>query len=829
MHEKRLSQIVHGFLVKWLLLPLLAALVCGFFVWFCLNINNLEQDQKFYTRTVGNHVQDYLKNCHWYLQHFTRHFPEPALTLANKDFLGSSLPLQQDLFTLFAPALLLAVSFLAALLAFLGLVTFIFDRKLQVQVVTPLAAFTSAIEELKHGENVRAIPENKVSNADSGNFAELSMLQNRFLEMQSAIKKREEDLIKSEEEMFSIYEAANNVAFVKTDCQGKESRILVFSPGAEHIFGYSAGDVLGSPVSILHKKEGVERFPEVIESMRKNKKGFSGESMLIRKNGEEFPALFDTHPVFDGHGNLVATIGVSIDITSRKQAEQQLHNEREKLFITLRSIGDGVITTDSEGRVSFINNVAEQLTGWNQQEASGQPLSEVFHIINEKTGLTCENPVNKVLDSGKIINLANHTALIARDGTRHSIADSGAPILDSQGKIIGVVLVFRDVTQEKKREEELLKIEKLESVGVLAGGIAHDFNNILAAILGNINLAEIYIEKKNKAHPLLKKAEKASIRAKDLTQQLLTFSKGGDPVRETASITQVITDSADFVIHGSNVRCRYAIPEDLWLVDIDTGQMSQVIQNLVINACHAMPEGGEINISCVNIADSTRETGLNLPGEKHIKITIADNGCGIPEKYLDKIFDPYFSTRQEGSGLGLAVTHSIINKHDGHIFVRSKSGKGTIFTIYLPASAEQISSDPGEEAQKPAKTVKGTILVMDDEQMIQDVAKEMLSRFGHEVLQAKDGEEAITIFRERFHSDHPVDVIIMDLTIPGGMGGKDAIKEILKINPDARAIVSSGYSNDPVMANCRQYGFKEVLGKPFEMSQLKETINSVLG
>lgn len=515
--------------------------------------------------------------------------------------------------------------------------------------------------------------------------------------------------------------------------------------------------------------------------------------------------------------------------TVRQRAEQQLHNEREKLFVTLRSIGDGVITTDTEGRITFINSVAEQLTGWNQGEASGQPLSEVFNIINEKTGLTCENPVTKVLASGKIIGLANHTALIARDGTQRSIADSAAPILDPEGKIIGVVLVFRDVTQEKKREEELLKSRKLESVGVLAGGIAHDFNNILTAILGNINLADIYIEKGNEAHPLLKEAEKASIRAKNLTQQLLTFSKGGEPVRETTSIKQVITDSADFVLHGSNVICRYAIPEDLWMVDIDTGQMSQVIQNIAINARQAMPEGGEIKISCENIADITTETGLSLPGEKYIKIIIADTGGGIPEKYLDKIFDPYFSTKQEGSGLGLAVTHSIINKHDGHIFVRSKSGEGTTFTIYLPASAEQISSDSGEEAQKPAKTVKGTILVMDDEQMIQDLAKQMLSRFGHEVLQAKDGREAIAIFKEHHHSDNPVDVIIMDLTIPGGMGGKEAIEEILKIDPDAKAIVSSGYSYDPVMANYRQHGFKASIGKPFEMAQLKETVNSVLG
>jgi PAS domain S-box-containing protein len=555
-------------------------------------------------------------------------------------------------------------------------------------------------------------------------------------------------------------------------------------------------------------------------------------SAIVPYPSEDDPAgwieLF-TFPMKDEQGRVTGVIEYVKDITERKRAEEQLHNEREKLFVTLRSVGDGVITADTEGRVTFINRVAEQLTGMRQEEAIGRPLAKVFNIINEKTGLPADNPMNKVLDSGLIIGLANHTALIARDGTRRSIADSGAPIRDAKGNIIGVVLVFRDVTELKRREKELLKIKKLESVGVLAGGIAHDFNNILTAILGNISLAGVYVEKDHKAHHLLTEAEKASIRAKDLTQQLLTFSKGGDPVKETASIKKVITDSADFVLHGGNVACRYAIADDLWLVDIDKGQMSQVIQNIVINARQAMPEGGSIAISCENIADAAEETVLSLPHGKYIKITIADNGYGIPEKYLDKIFDPYFTTKQEGSGLGLALTHSIITKHEGHIAVRSKMAEGTAFTIYLPASTQQISGDSEEETQKPENAVSATILVMDDEQLIQDVAEQMLSRFGHKVLQAKDGKEAIAIFKEHQHSDNPVDVIIMDLTIPGGMGGKDAIQKILKIDPDARAIVSSGYANDSVMANYRKYGFKAAIGKPFKMAELKKTVNSVLG
>jgi len=377
-------------------------------------------------------------------------------------------------------------------------------------------------------------------------------------------------------------------------------------------------------------------------------------------------------------------------------------------------------------------------------------------------------------------------------------------------------------------EEELLKIKKLESVGVLAGGIAHDFNNILTAILGNINLAEMYIDPKDKAYSLLQEAEKASVRAKDLTQQLLTFSKGGDPIRKTASIQEVIIDSANFVLHGSQVACHFNIADDLWLVDIDTGQMGQVIQNIVLNASHAMPEGGEINITCSNILDITTQTGLSLPGENYIKIAIQDNGDGIQKKYLNKIFDPYFSTKQEGSGLGLAVTYSIVNKHDGFIFVQSKLGEGTTFNIYLPASDKQNSLEQAMEPLKPEESAKARILIMEDDQQIRNVAKRMLASFGHEVLQASDGKEAITIFNQHFQSDKPVDVIIMDLTIPGGMGGKDALQEILKISPDVKAIVSSGYSNDPVMIDYQKYGFKAAIGKPFKLAELNEAVNSIL-
>jgi len=515
-------------------------------------------------------------------------------------------------------------------------------------------------------------------------------------------------------------------------------------------------------------------------------------------------------------------------MAERVLTEKKLVDEKERLNVTLRSIGDGVITTDLDGKIVLINKVTEHLTGWCQEEAVGRPVEDIFSIINEKTGLPCDNPVTTVLRCKKSVSLANHTALIAKDGSRYDIEDSGAPICNQKNEIIGTVLVFRDVTEKRKTTEELLKAKKLESVGILAGGIAHDFNNILTAILGNIELAGRSLDPGSKPYTLLQGAKKASIRAQGLTQQLLTFAKGGDPVKKTSPIGKTIIESAHFVLHGSRVSCRFNIPDDLWLVDIDSGQISQVIQNLVINAKHAMPHGGEVVISGANITDTRAERPLGLSDGKHIKITVQDTGSGIAAELHDKIFDPYFTTKPEGSGLGLAIIHSIITKHNGHIRVDSQVGKGTTFTIYLPAAADQTSLLQPLPPPRPHAPAGARILVMDDEPLIHDLVENMLTCFGHTTLQARDGLEAIAIFKSHFHSHDPIDLIIMDLTIPGGMGGKDAAREILKIDPQAKIIVASGYSNDPIMADYRHYGFQAALAKPFLMEKLEETLSAVL-
>ena len=504
----------------------------------------------------------------------------------------------------------------------------------------------------------------------------------------------------------------------------------------------------------------------------------------------------------------------------------ELSKEKEHLAVTLRSIGDGVITTDTAGNIVLLNKVAEQLTGWSNKEAAGLPLQQVFKISNEQTGQPCENPVEKILQHGEIIGLAQHTILQAKDGVERHIDDSGAPIRDMESKIIGAVLVFRDITEQLITEQELLKVKKLESVGVLAGGIAHDFNNILAAILGNLSLSLLDADLKDETKTLLHEAEKASTRARGLTQQLLTFAKGGEPVKETASLGDVIQDSAQFILHGTNVACNFAIPEDLWLADIDKNQISQVIQNIVLNASQATPDGGLIQITCSNIDSPAREKAPLPRNRNYVKIEIRDNGIGIPAHIIERIFDPYFSTKQEGSGLGMTITHSIITQHGGLITVESRLKVGTKFTIYIPASNQEETAKPQQPNLLNKESGKSRIMLMDDEEMVRNVIKEMLIIFGHDVVLAADGNEAIAAFKD---ADPPIDLIIMDLTIPGGMGGKEAVQKILDMDKNAKIIVSSGYSNDPIMANYNDYGFSGAIVKPFQVQELTDIINKVLG
>jgi signal transduction histidine kinase/CheY-like chemotaxis protein len=392
----------------------------------------------------------------------------------------------------------------------------------------------------------------------------------------------------------------------------------------------------------------------------------------------------------------------------------------------------------------------------------------------------------------------------------------------------GQMFVFiNDITERKKLEEEQQRIAKLESIGTLAGGIAHDFNNILTVIMGNISLAQRLVEPPDmEIAERLEDAKKASIRARDLTHRLLTFARGGAPIKKTISIAEVIRESATFALRGSNVRCEYSLPDDLLSVEADEGQLNQVFTNLVINAVEAMPIGGTLNISARDM--NIRKTStLPLPKGSYIEITVTDHGAGIFKAHLERIFDPYFTTKQRGSGLGLATTYSIVKNHDGYITVESEMGIGTTFYIYLPAS-KKPAPVKAEVSREVPITGKGRILVMDDEESILLLLSRMLERAGYQVELAKDGEETIRKYTAAREAGAPFAAVIMDLTIPGGMGGKEAVNKLREIDPEVKAVVSSGYSTDPIMADYRAYGFSGVVAKPYHAGELEKTLRNVL-
>ncbi len=658
---------------------------------------------------------------------------------------------------------------------------------------------------------------------------ELKTLKEDILEMVASLRKKmaesREQMLRiqeNEERYRAVYNAPGDAIVIHDHQSGA---FLEINKGAEEMFGYSAEELQQLTIADISQGKPPYGPDETASWMRRTLNNGSAhfEWLGKKKDGTLFWLDVSLHAtVFTGQRYIIA---VSRDIDQKKQAEIALAREKEQLAVTLRSIGDGVITTDLHGRVVLINRVAEQLTGWTQQQAAGVPLHRVFHIVDKRNGESYGDLSEEVLKKGTIIELANHTILLSRDGRHHSIADSAAPILDPERQVIGVVVVFRDVTEKNRMEQELFKVKKLESVGVLAGGIAHDFNNILAVVLGNISLSRMLLEKggdvMERVDTFLEKAEKASDQARTLTNQLLTFSKGGDPIKQTASIAEILQESADFILHGSPVSCSFDIAADLWSAEVDPGQISQVVQNVILNACQAMPEGGEIQVAAEN-CETCRGMSRNC-----LRLVISDNGPGMTEKILEKIFDPYFSTKPAGSGLGLAICHSILEKHEGSIQVTSREGSGTSFTILLPVSNRR---KPVAVPEKTAgKEGKLKVLLMDDEPLIRDMVTTMLTLFGHQVQTVIDGREAIDCYCRAMDSNEPFDVVIMDLTIPGGMGGKEAAARLLKIDPHARLIVSSGFSTDPVVADFRQYGFSATISKPYTGDTMRRVLQEVCG
>ncbi len=494
-----------------------------------------------------------------------------------------------------------------------------------------------------------------------------------------------------------------------------------------------------------------------------------------------------------------------------------------KLSTAMKQSPTIIAITDLEANIEYVNPKFSQLTGYSLEEVIGK---SVKFLRSGELPDKIYDELWETISNGNEWHGEFHNA--KKDGKFFWESASVSPIFDKNGKMINYLKVSEDITDKKKNEEELQKMQKLKSVGILAGGIAHDFNNILTGIFGNISLAKIKISESNEIYRYLNEAEKSIKRATKLTKQLLTFSKGGSPVKELVEITKTVTEVVKFDLSGSSVKPIFSYPKDLWNVEIDKGQIGQVFSNLTINANQASPDGGHLFITMKNVSIIDSEI-MGLKQGNYIKISVQDEGTGIDEENCKKIFDPYFTTKQSGNGLGLATSYSIIKKHNGHIEVSSKIGAGTTFIVYLPASnSESIEKSNKTEYISKFFHKSAKILIMDDEEMICNIAVEMIKEIGFSAEVAKDGVEAIKIYKNSFLVGKPFDAVIMDLTIPGGMGGKETIKQILEIDPKAKVIVSSGYSDDDGFTSYLEYGFKDTLEKPYTANDMRKKLNNVL-
>jgi len=596
--------------------------------------------------------------------------------------------------------------------------------------------------------------------------------------------------------------------------QSPTGEILEVNKTCLDMYGYSRDEMISRFAGDLGGKGYGKKKAQMKIQQALDRGEINFEWIARKRNEEEFPVEVRLRRM--EIGNKTYVLAVVTDITQRKQAEEALRQSEERYRTLFEQSPVGVFIYDTNLKVTNFNNRFVEIL----KSALDKLLGLDMNLLKDQRIVPTLKKILKG-ESGRY----EGSYLTTTSGIEIWVTLQVAPLLDARGKVVAGMGVVEDITERKHLEEELLKSRKLESVGLLAGGIAHDFNNILTAILGNISLAKSHINSGDNIYRRLENAEKASIRAKDLTQQLLTFSKGGAPIKKSASIAELLKETANFALRGSNVRCQLIIDDDLWWTEMDEGQISQVLQNLIINADQAMPEGGEIHIKAENIVISSKSP-LPLKAGKYVKVSVIDHGIGISEDYLPKIFDPYFSTKQKGSGLGLATTYSIIKKHDGHITVKSCLGKGTTFTFYLPAIEPQEKEVITEEKIKPVRT--GKVLVMDDEEMVLEIAGQIIEHLGYQVELVCDGEELISRYVDALQNGQPFSAVIVDLTIPGGMGGKEAVEKLLEIDPNVRAIVSSGYSNDPIMANYKKYGFTGVVSKPYHMKELKKVLEEVI-
>jgi PAS domain S-box-containing protein len=642
---------------------------------------------------------------------------------------------------------------------------------------------------------------------------------NSDLEHEIAEHKRAQELLRDERDKAQKYLNLAGTIILALDAD--EKVMLINKAGCE-LIGCSEKEITGRNWFDMFIPE--EKREEVRAAFKGLMTGRiehaeSYENVIVSKSGQKRMIVWHNTLLRDEANNIIGSLSSGEDITARTDAEEALRESEEKYRDLFENANDAIFIVDADQNYIDVNRKAVELFGYSREELLSMNILDI--IPPEQI------PVSDK-EFKKLKNMESYDKFVGKlrtiDGRWLDVEVSSSPIIRG-GKVIGSRDIVRDITDRKKWEAELLKREKLESLGVLAGGIAHDFNNLLTGILGNISLAKMHAEPASTVFSRLAEAEKAALRTRDLTRQLLTFSRGGAPVKEVVNIGELIKETASFSLSGSDVKCIFKIADHLWHAEVDSGQISQVINNLVMNADQAMPEGGTISILCDNVTIEP-DNALLLRAGKYVKLVIHDTGTGIREEHLNKIFDPYFTTKQKGSGLGLASAYSIVQRHNGRMTVESVLGSGTTFYVYLPAAQSENTEKHAESEM--LMMGKGRILVVDDEAIVREVAGEMLKTMGYVVVCAKDGNEAVNVYIQARQAAEPFHAVIMDLTMPGGMGGRETMQKLREIDPDVKTIVSSGYSHDHVISNFREFGFVGVVSKPYKPSELGKTLHQVL-
>ncbi|WP_273266895.1 PAS domain-containing hybrid sensor histidine kinase/response regulator [Flexistipes sinusarabici] len=628
------------------------------------------------------------------------------------------------------------------------------------------------------------------------------------------------DKIHSELMFQQIYDNANDMII------GLDSEEVVrnLNNAARAILGCTDEELIGKKFSsiVAGNYSGILPFElmEIIsDSCVKNV-----EMKLIDKQGNE---IYVDGSFFRGKLSVSETgvLGILRDITDKKIVEKELERERELLSVTLRSINDGVITVNDSCQVIMINKTAEEMLAVSSSDAENVALEKILNFSEVDQLPLCRVGPKRYFTSREYDSNSRFCLTLKnKKGTDYKVDVFITPLIDRSSSIIGGVVVLKDITDYLRIQEELLNSSKMEALSIMARGIAHDYNNILTAIMSNVSLAKLKAESES-VEKVLKNAENAVVNAKNLTMQLSTFAKEGVLAKEIVSLKEFLKSVCDFTLSGSSCYYNVHCTENVSYVEVDKSKLSQVINNLLVNAIQAMPGGGKIGIDCRNI-DIGEDTALPLQRGRYVKISVTDEGKGIPESQQHKIFDPFFTTKEEGTGLGLATSYSIIKKHGGHIAVDSKVGEGTAFHIYLPAEKDGINYKKEKESHHIQKHHK-KVLLMDDNESVLESTSELLTELGADVDAVRSGEKAVEKFAEAFRKGEAYDLSILDITMPGGFGGKKVFKEITKIDPEAKCVISSGFTSDELIKNYKKYGFYSCLRKPYDLQELNMLLMNV--